>query len=426
MSAAIGLYRALSRAALRPVLLHLRRRAARGKEDPARLGERLGEASVSRPTGPLVWLHAASVGECVSVLPLVARLLDDPALSVLVTSNTVTSAQLMADRLPPRALHQYAPVDLPGAVERFVDHWRPGLALFVESELWPNLISALRARAVPMAIVQGRLSARSWRRWRRCPAAARQLLGGFRMVIAQTAEDAARYSRLGAPVVRPLGTLKYAAEPLPADAAALAALRRAVGDRPRWVAASTHPGTEEDAVFIAHIAARTRVPGLLTVVVPRHPVRGGDVARAAHARGLGVAQRTAGAAIRAATDVYVADTLGELGLLYRLAPLAFVGGTLSGRGGHNPIEPIRLGCATVAGPDLRNFRDVADDLRAAAALETVADRDALAKAVGDLLLDEPERARLATRQRQAVEARTGVLDAVAAALEPLVPRCAAV
>ena len=222
MSAAIGLYRALSRAAVWPVDLHLRRRAARGKEDPARLGERWGEASVLRPTGPLVWLHAASVGESVSVLPLVARLLDDPALSVLVTSNTVTSAQLMADRLPPRALHQYAPVDLPGAVERFVDHWRPGLALFVESELWPNLISALRARAVPMAIVQGRLSARSWRRWRRYPAAARQLLGGFRMVIAQTAEDAARYSRLGAPVVRPLGTLKYAAEPLPADAAALA------------------------------------------------------------------------------------------------------------------------------------------------------------------------------------------------------------
>ena len=357
-----------------------------------------------------MWLHAASVGESASVLPLVARLLADPALSVLVTSGTVASARLMADRLPPRAVHQYAPLDLPGAVARFLDHWRPDLALFVESELWPNLIAAARARAVPMAIVQGRMSERSWRRWRRFPGTARQLLGGFRLVIAQTTSDAERYRGLGAPAARAVGSLKYAAPPLPADAGALRALRAGLDGRRAWVAASSHGGAEESAVLAAHLAARERVPGLTTIVVPRHPERGGSVARAAEARGLRAALRTGAPAIGGGTDVYVADTLGELGLFYRLAPVAFVGGTLSGRGGHNPIEPIRLGCAAACGPDLRNFAEVADDLRAADALLTVADGAALARAVGDLLLDERACGRLAERQRQALAGRTGVLD----------------
>ncbi len=419
--AALALYRGLAGAAAPAVRAHLRRRAARGKEDPARLGERLGVPSAPRPAGPLVWLHAASVGETLSVLPLVARLLEDPALSVLVTSGTVASARLAAERLPPRAVHQYAPVDLPGAAARFLDRWRPGLALFVESELWPNLILAARARGVPLALAQARMSERSWRRWRRVPGAARRLLGGFRLVAAQTAADAERYRRLGAPDARALGSLKDSAPPPPADPAALRAWRRAVGARPVWVAASTHPGAEEAAVFAAQQAARARLDGLLAVVAPRHPERGAELARAAAARGLRAALRSRGAAPDAAAGVYIADTLGELGLFYRAAPLAFVGGSIARRGGHNPVEAIRLGCAVLTGPDLANFSAVAADLRAAGALRTVADAGELAAAVGGLLADSAARARLAARQARAIAGRAGALDAVLAALAPLLP-----
>lgn len=419
--AALALYRGLAGAAAPAVRAHLRRRAARGKEDPARLGERFGVPSAPRPAGPLVWLHAASVGETLSVLPLVARLLEDPALSVLVTSGTVASARLAAERLPPRAVHQYAPVDLPGAAARFLDRWRPGLALFVESELWPNLILAARARGVPLALAQARMSERSWRRWRRVPGAARRLLEGFRLVAAQTAADAERYRRLGAPDARALGSLKDSAAPPPADPAALRAWRRAAGARPVWVAASTHPGAEEAAVFAAQQAARARLDGLLAVVAPRHPERGAELARAAAARGLRAALRSRGAAPDAATGVYVADTLGELGLFYRAAPLAFIGGSIARRGGHNPVEAIRLGCAVLTGPDLANFSAVAADLHAAGALRTVADAGELAAAVGGLLADSAARARLAARQARAIAGRAGALDAVLAALAPLLP-----
>ena len=424
VTAALSLYRGLTAAGAPLVRAHLRRRAARGKEDPARLGERFGEASRPRPPGPLIWLHAASVGETASVLPLVARMLENPALSALLTSGTTASARLAGERLPPRAVHQYAPVDLPGAARRFLDHWRPALGVFVESELWPNLILEAQARAVPLAMVQARMSERSWRRWRCVPGAARRLLGAFRPAIAQTRADAERYRRLGAPHAPALGTLKYSADPLPADAGELRAWRRALADRPLWVAASTHPGVEEDSVLAAHDGLRARLPGLLTVIVPRRPEHGGALATAAAARGFRAVRRSAAPAAEASAgaDVYIADTFGELGLFYRLAPVAFVGGTLSRRGGHNPIEPVRLGCAVVTGPDLRNFAGVADDLRASQALATAADGEELTRRLARLLRDGPARARLAARQTRAVADGASVLDAVMDALAPVLPR----
>lgn len=424
VTAALSLYRGLTAAGAPLVRAHLRRRAARGKEDPARLGERFGEASRPRPPGPLIWLHAASVGETSSVLPLVARLLEDPALSALLTSGTTASARLAGERLPPRAVHQYAPVDLPGAARRFLDHWRPALGVFVESELWPNLILEAQARDVPLAMVQARMSERSWRRWRCAPGAARRLLGAFRPAIAQTRADAERYRRLGAPHAPALGTLKYSADPLPADAGELRAWRRALADRPLWVAASTHPGVEEASVLAAHDGLRARLPDLLTVIVPRRPEHGGALAAAAAARGFRAVRRSAAPAAEASAgaDVYIADTFGELGLFYRLAPVAFVGGTLSRRGGHNPIEPVRLGCAVVTGPDLRNFAGVADDLRASQALATAADGEELTRRLARLLADEPARARLAARQTRAVADGARVLDAVMDALAPVLPR----
>ncbi len=417
----LGLYSALTRVAARPARAWLYRRAARGKEDPQRLHERFGEPSAPRPDGPVVWIHAASVGESASVLSLITRLLETPALSVLLTSGTVSSARVMAPRLPPRALHQFAPVDLPAEAARFLDHWRPNLALFVESELWPNLLTATAARAIPLAIVQGRLSDRSWRIWRRIPGARRRVFSRFRLVIAQSPQDARRFRELGAPAVVAPGSLKYAAAPLPADPAALNSLRSQLAARPLWLAASTHPGGDEAAVLAAHKAARTRIPDLLTIIAPRHPERGDALAHDATARGLSVARRSRHDRVEQATALYIADTLGELGLFYRLAPVAFVGGSLSPRGGHNLIEPLQLGCVVLTGPDLRNFSVIAEDLRASGALCIVSQAPELAQAVSDLLLDHDARHALAARQKRVIDGKANVLDSVMAALAPCIP-----
>jgi len=417
----MGLYRLLTKLGAPLVHRHLRSRAARGKEDPARMGERLGQASKDRPSGDLIWLHAASVGESASVLPLIDRLLEDPGLSVLVTSGTMTSASMLQDRLPKRALHQYVPVDLPDAIARFLDHWKPDLTILVESELWPNLIGQTQERGVPMVMVQGRLSERSSRRWQRWQRMIRPLLARFRLILAQTETDAERFRKLGASAVGVSGTLKYVTEPLPAGGADLSAFQRQVGARPIWLAASTHDG-EEDAVMTAHIEARTRLVDLLTIVVPRHPDRGNEVAAIAEKRGLTVAQRTKAEPIQQGTDIYLADTLGELGLFYRVAPLVFVGGSLVDAGGHNLIEPIQLGGAVVCGPHLANMAEVAEDLTHANALRTVSDGHRLGSAVGDLLRDTDARTKLVQAQSAVIREKAGVLETVMTALKPYLPR----
>jgi 3-deoxy-D-manno-octulosonic-acid transferase len=399
------------------ILLLLRR--ARGKEDPARLPERLGRAGLPRPEGPLVWLHGASVGEALSALPLIERLLaGDPARSVLVTTGTVTSARLMAERLPERAFHQFAPVDIPAAVARFLDHWRPDLALWLESELWPNMIAAAVRRSVPMALVNARLSKRSYRRWRCLPGFARSLLGAFRLCLAQSPEDAGRFRALGAPHVESPGNLKYASPPLPADPAALEALRASIGARPLWLAASTHIG-EEAIVAEAHRKLRNRHPALLTVIVPRHPERGAAIAAELAAAGLAVARRGADESPTPSTDIYLADTLGELGLFYRLAQISFVGGSLVPHGGQNLLEPAQLGCAVLHGPAVFNFEAIAAAMKAAGATERVHDAGGLAAAVDTLLTDAELRARRAEAASEVAAGEAGVLDRVMAALGPL-------
>lgn len=331
-------------APLAPLLL--RQRAARGKEDPARLGERLGRTKVPRPDGRLVWIHGASVGESLSALPLVERLQADGA-AVLVTSGTVTSATMMRMRLPPGALHQFVPLDTPGAVARFLDHWRPDIGLLVESDLWPNLILAAARRGVRLALVNARMSARSAERWRMARDSSTALLDAFSLVLAQDDTIADRFRALGAKDVRVVGSLKADAPPLPVDETALAALRAAIGPRPVLLAAQTHPG-EDETLLPAHDRLRERHPDLLTILVPRHPERGPDIAMLCGTRPA--ARRGAGEPVTPDTQIYIADTLGELGLFYRLAPFCFLGGTLVPLGGHNPLEPAALSCAVLAGP----------------------------------------------------------------------------
>lgn len=421
-AALIRLYGALAKCA-EPVLpLLLERRARAGKEDPQRLGERLGHPSLPRPDGRLVWLHAASVGESLSLLPLMEALLGARSdLAVLVTTGTVTSATLLRSRLPEGALHQFVPLDAPGPIGRFLDHWRPDLVAFCESELWPGWLGAIRARAIPAALINARMSPRSFRRWRRLQPLAASLLRCFDLCLAQSAEDARRLEALLERPVAVPGNLKDAAAPLPVDPTALAAWRTQTAGRPVWLAASTHPGEEASAVA-AHRALADRHPRLLTVIVPRHPERGAEVSGLARDQGLDVARRSLSQPLSGSTQVYVADTLGELGLFYRGALLALVGGSLVRHGGQNPLEPARLGCPILIGPHSWNFAAILDRLRAAGAVVEIDGPAALPDAVDRLLGDPRERRELAERAGRVADEGAAVVQRTLEALLPLLDR----
>lgn len=401
--------------ALGPLLpLYLRHRVRRGKEDPARLPERFGHASQPRPAGPVLWIHGASVGESLSVLPLLEKLLNHwPEAHAIVTTGTFTSAKLMAARLPARAVHQLVPLDHPACVARFLDHWKPNGVLWLESDLWPTILQAFHMQNMPAVLVNGRMSDRSRRGWAKRPAAIATLLQSFALVLARSAEDAARFRSLGAPDVRCHGDLKQAAPPLPVEEAALASLRRQLGDRPRWLLASSHPG-EDVLAGSMHQALRAQHPGLLTMIAPRHPERGADIADALRATGLTAARRSLGEPPAPDTDVYLLDTMGEMGLAYRLSPITVMGKTLASTEGQNPLEPARLGCAVLAGATLDNFRDLAAAMTASGALTRSKDLDALQANLDHLLRAPEEVARRGAAAQVFAQQRTHILDAVAA------------
>jgi 3-deoxy-D-manno-octulosonic-acid transferase len=399
---------------LAPLVLTLRER--RGKEDGARRAERLGQASLPRPAGQLAWFHAASVGEMLSILPLMAALARERhALSFLLTTGTVTSAKLAAERLPPRTLHQYAPLDVPEYARSFLDHWRPDLAVFAESEIWPNLILEIAERGIPLALVNARMTQRSYRRWRRSRGVARALFGRFSLVLAQNEGLARRFTSLGAVGAAAAGNLKIDTPPLPVDGAELERLEAAVAGRPLLVAACTHEG-EDGIVAEAHRRLRERLAGLVTIVAPRHPERGPAIAELLRSQGLKVARRALGELPDASCEAYVADTLGELGLLYKLAPVAFIGGSLVDRGGHNPIEAVRLGAMVITGPHWHNFADTYGALVGQHATVVVRTAEELADAAGRLLADTAELAAMRTRAEAAFAGLSGALPRTVAAL----------
>lgn len=413
-SPVLALYRTLSTLAEPAAPYLLRGRVKRGKEDPDRLGERLGRPSRPRPDGPLAWLHGASVGESLSLLPLVSRLRTArPELALLVTSGTVTSAELLAKRLPEGVIHQYAPVDTPAAARRFLQAWRPDLAIFVESEFWPNLLLGAKAQGARLAALSARLSAGSARNWARAPAAARQLLGGFDLLLPQDEEAAARLTALGGRDDGRLN-LKLVGDPLPADAEALEALRVQVGDRPLLLAASTHWDEEATALeALQGMVSDRPAQGILLVVAPRHPMRGGEIAARAREMGFETWLRSEGPRAPGAppAEVWVADALGELGLWFRLAASAFVGGSLAPDvGGHNPLEPARLVCPMIAGPHVANWATVYRLFDKAEAIVTVHDAEGLDRAWrADLDYPRAARAR-AERAWAAAQAGDAELD----------------
>jgi 3-deoxy-D-manno-octulosonic-acid transferase len=412
----VAAYRGLARllTPLFNLLFLLRSRS--GKEIAARKGERFGRARLPRPPGRLVWIHAASVGETMSVLPLIERLVAEKA-AVLLTTVTVTAAELAEKRLPEGALHQFVPYDAPGPIRRFLAHWSPDLAMVVESEIWPCLFEEMRRRDIPFVLVNGRLSDGSRRNWSRLPRVARYIFGCLDLVLAQSKADAARFRKLGCARVEVPGNLKFDAAAPAADEAEVGRLRAMIGARPVWLAALTHPG-EEEIALAAHRELRAEFADLLLVLVPRHPARADAVAEMLRGQGEKVARRSMGENIAGSTSVYLGDTLGEMGLYYRLAPVTFLGGSFNDAGGHNPVEAALAGSALVSGPNVSNARAVYKDFWISDAAKRAATAEELTERVA-LLLREPDRARQqADRAGALVAAGRGALAKTMAHLKP--------
>lgn len=426
MSAGLAFYR-FGTALLSPFARRfLEARARRGKEDPARLGERMGRTRAIRPPGPLLWLHGASIGESLALLPLIAHL-RRRGFVILLSTGTQGSAQVLASRLPPGVLHQFAPLDLPVAVRAFLDHWRPLALVLAESELWPNTIAACAARAIPVALVNARLSKRSFARWSRAPRMARALLGTLALCAAQSEDHARRFAGLGARNLIVAGNLKYDGAPPPGDALELARLRAAIGPRPVLLAASTHDG-EEEIVLAAHMAAAARHPDLLTIVAPRDISRGGDIVAVVSASGLTVAVRSRGDEIAPRVQVFVADTFGEMGLWLRLASVAVIGKTFGktfgSGGGQTPAEAVRCGAVVLHGPSVHNFAEIFAALDEAGGAILV-DAQSLGPMIATLL-DDPAGARaLARAASKTLDALAGATARTLAALEPVLARAMA-
>ena len=412
----LRVYRKLSYAMVPLAPALIKRRLNQGKEDPLRIGERRGMSRDVRPHGPLVWIHGASVGEVLAAAALIERL-RALNLRILLTSGTVTSAAIVAKRFPADIIHQYVPYDSPRYVARFLDHWQPSLALFIESDLWPNLILSSAARRLPMVLINGRMSHRSFPRWRRISGTISALLGRFEICLAQSQVDAERFAALGSRNVITTGNLKLDVPAPPADAAKLERLMSVTRGRPVIVAASTHPG-EEEIWLETHRALAGLFPSLLSVIVPRHPHRGEAIARTIAASGLHVALRSREELPTATTDIYVADTMGELGLFYRLAPIVFMGGSLVPHGGQNPIEAVKLGASIVHGPHVFNFADVYEALDSAGGARRADTQEALVTQLGELLAD-PAACEVSVRAAERVVERLGgALERTLAALEP--------
>ncbi len=404
--------------ALFPLLTpYLAVRSAKGKEDAARRRERFGHPGRERPTGPLVWFHAASVGETTAVIPLI-REVRKRDIHVVLTTGTVTSAKVASERLDDSVIHQFVPLDIKPAVGRFLDYWKPDLAVIAESEIWPVTLMELGERHIPQILVNGRLSDRSFARWRRYSGLAGEIFRNFALVIAQSEADASKYSELGALPVTVSGNLKVDNDTLPYEADALVRYRSQIGHRKTWAAISTFD-KEEAAAGRVHQRLKA-ANGLLTIIVPRHPERADEIEKELNEQGLKVARRTRKDPITPDTDILLGDTIGEMGLYLRLTEIAFVGRSLYAEGGQNPMEPAAIGCAVLSGGNVQNFRDSYQRLAANGSAKIVRDEDILAKGVHYLMNNEPVRRKMIDAGFDTVQGMRGALTATMKSLEPYI------
>lgn len=396
---------------------YLTYRAFKGKEDRQRRLERFGYASQPRPQGPLVWVHAASVGEANAVIPLIKELVRRE-IHVLLTTGTITSAALVENRLGDEVIHQYVPLDLKFSIKRFIAYWHPDAAITAESEIWPTTMAELARRNIPQIRVNGRMSDRSFDRWTRHAKFAELLFGKLSLVVARSDVDAERYRDLGAWPVVVSGNLKGDNDPPPCDEGVLNSLRAQIGARPTWAAICTFEGEEEGAAFV-HRALKPR-HGQLTILVPRHPERGDAIEAMLQEKGLTVARRSRNDVITPETDVFLGDTIGEMGLYLRLTEISFVGRSLSAEGGQNPMESAMLDCAILSGPNVQNFRETYQHMVRRGGVRMVRDMEMLAKAVHYLLSNEPARRKMIDCNHEAVQDMRGALTTTIKALEPYI------
>lgn len=402
--------------------LILKRRAKKGKEDPARQNERHGKPDLARPAGQLFWLHGASVGECLMLQPVINRLLEyRPGAHVLVTSGTVTSAEILDKQLPDRAFHQFAPLDYPKAIDGFLAHWKPDLAIWAESEIWPNMVRKTKASNIPMALLNARFSEKSLESWSKRKKSAQALIGAFDLVLAADTQTADGLTWLLDRPIEASGNLKDAAAPLPFEKTELKALKSQIGRRTAWCAASTHEG-EDTHVIAAHKEILSRYPSSLLILAPRHPERSKDIQKLLKQEGLTFAARSSGAEITRDTQVYLFDTIGEMGLAFRLSKLTFVCGSLvDGLSGHNPLEPARLGNAVLTGAHISSFADSYMSMIAFNAAARILSPDVMGKTIIEILADKDRLSELQKTAKNYATGRDAVLDFVWEQLAPLIP-----
>ena len=419
----LALYSFLTRRSEGLLLSLLKKRLKNGKEDPSRIEERKGKSTKKRPSGTLIWVHGASVGEAQSALILIETLLKaSPDATIMITTGTRTSAKFLNHRLPKRCFHQYIPLDHPAWTQEFLDHWKPDAALWMESELWPNMLKAIKERSIPAALINARLSYSSYRTWKLFKSSARKALSTFQTILTQNETATQRFHTLGAHQAITTDNLKFSAKPLSHDADDFKSLVIALNNRPIWLFASTHDG-EEDIACRAHQILKATTPDLLTIIIPRHPERGAQIETLAHSHGLNCTRRSSGKALPGPDDdIYLADTLGELGLFYRAAPIACIGRSLSkdGGGGHNPLEAAQLDCAILSGPNIQYQQDIYDEMRASSALMIAENEEQLTQYLHLLLNDAQQRTRLQKNALDFAKRKDHVIDDIMPHLKPLI------
>lgn len=386
----LGIYNTLIRISY-PLFIsrYIKKRKANGKEDLKRFNERIGRPTFKRPEGKLIWLHGASVGECVSMLPLIHKLLETYSdLNVMVTSGTTTSAEIMAKRLPERAFHQYFPIDNPSFDIRFLKHWHPDLILWFESEFWPGILSNIKKRNIPLILINGRISNKTFKRWKQFDFISKEILNCFTFCLGQSEEDAYRLRVLGAKETACLGNIKYAGLPLPINEENKQDILHQINNRPFWLAAVTH-NDEEFKIARLHKNLKEKIPNLLTIIVPRHPHRGIEIQETIEKElGLSASVRTKNDKITPKTDIYIGDTIGEMGLWYDISDIVFIGGSLIPHGGQNFIEPARMRDAVIVGPHMHNFTDAINRAKKANAVIQINDVIELEEEVEKLLTNQ--------------------------------------
>ncbi len=398
--------------------IYLYYRLLKGKEDKLRFSERFGRTKISRPKGALLWFHAASIGESVSILPLINKISGKYSnLKILVTTGTITSSKVMANRLPKNAIHQFVPVDKLSAVKKFLNHWRPDLAFCVESELWPNLVIETARTGCPLILLNGRMSSSSHKNWLKYKGISSQILSKFSACLVQTEDDKTRFTELGANEVIVCGNLKYDAPALPGNPQEVGDLISQIAGRPSWVAASTHNG-EEEKILRIHKKLKNRFPDLLTILVPRHPKRGKEIVNLIKDNDLTYAKRADKDKIIPYTDIYLVNTIGEIGTIYRSSGIVFMGGSLVNHGGQNPLEPARLDCAILTGEHFFNFKEIYSEMIFQGAVNLIRTENELAHNLEKIISNINLQKELSHKAYEFVESKRGILDRYIENIEP--------